>query len=202
MSNKGKRANSPPEPDDLALFHSAMSDVKPLRGKGRPVPTPVLADRVPPVIPKSRSGQAVRVQKPAPSALAPARPSVAERLPSIETKLLRAIRRGTESIEARLDLHGMTQEAAHAALGRFVTHARRRGFRIALVVTGKGQARRGDEDRVALGKAVSERGVLRRILPLWLSLAPLHGAILGVATASPHHGGEGAVYLHLRKVKE
>ena len=91
----------------------------------------------------------------------------------------------TESI----DLHGKTQREAHAALVRFLRRAQREGARFVLVITGKG----------VRGSADGERGVLRRQVPLWLQLPELRAYVVGFEAAHVGHGGEGALYVRIRK---
>jgi DNA-nicking Smr family endonuclease len=98
--------------------------------------------------------------------------------------------RGTESIDGRLDLHGRTQAQAHAALLSFLRAAQSRGAKNVLVITGKG-ARAAD----------GERGVLKRQLPMWLKLPELRSLVVGFEQAHIGHGGEGALYVRLRKEK-
>lgn len=98
-----------------------------------------------------------------------------------ETKM----RKGRLPLEGTLDLHGMTQERAFAALLRFVRAAVAQEKRTLLVITGKGA--RGE-------------GVLRRLLPLWLEEEPfLKSHRLALTPAQPKDGGSGAFYLRLRK---
>ncbi len=101
------------------------------------------------------------------------------------------LRRGMRPIEARLDLHGMTQEAAHRALSRFILAGVADRLRTVLVITGKG-ARVDPSDG-------SGRGVLRRAVPLWLEEPALAAHILATAPARPQHGGDGALYVLLRR---
>ena len=96
--------------------------------------------------------------------------------------------RGRTAIDARIDLHGMTQAEAHAALAHFLRRAQRDGAKFALVVTGKGTR-----------SAAGERGVLRRQVPLWLRLPELRDIVLGFEEAHVSHGGEGALYVRLRR---
>lgn len=98
--------------------------------------------------------------------------------------------RGRSTIEARLDLHGMTQAQAHAALLRFVQNAQAQGARFVLVITGTG----------ARGIA-GERGVLRRQVPLWFELPEFRRYVLGFESAHIGHGGEGALYVRIRRGK-
>ncbi len=89
-----------------------------------------------------------------------------------------------------LDLHGMTQAAAHGALRSFLFSSQARGDRCVLVITGKG-ARTGTEH--------AEPGVLRRVVPQWLRLPDLRGLVLGFEEAAQRHGGAGALYIRLRR---
>ncbi|MDX2235282.1 MAG: Smr/MutS family protein [Hyphomonadaceae bacterium] len=92
------------------------------------------------------------------------------------------VRRGRVDVAGRLDLHGMTQAEAQAALARFLAHHRAEGARCVLVVTGKG---RGDGG-----------GVLKAALPGWLG--GLSALSSGYAQAHQKHGGGGAYYVFLR----
>lgn len=95
----------------------------------------------------------------------------------------RRIRRGQNEIEARIDLHGHTQDSAHRAVVDFILRQASLGARCVLVITGKGR----------LGT-----GVLRARLFDWIADPDLRPFIAGYATAHPRHGGSGAVYLFLR----
>lgn len=95
-------------------------------------------------------------------------------------------RKGAE-VEAKLDLHGMSQTEAYAALYRFIRAQQAAGRRTLLVITGKGRA---------------GGGVLRRLLPLWLEEAPLRDAVVAFTPARPKDGGAGAFYVRLRKKKK
>ena len=106
------------------------------------------------------------------------------------------VARGRQPIDARIDLHGKTQKEAHAALLRFLQRAQAEGAKIVLVVTGKG-TRVGIGGREQPGAA--ERGVLRRQVPLWLSLPEFRALVVGFEDAHVGHGGEGALYVRLRR---
>jgi DNA-nicking Smr family endonuclease len=113
-------------------------------------------------------------------------------LTPVDRKTLLALRRGSRSVDAVIDLHGMRQSEAHGALLRFLGRAQGAGYSLVLVVTGKGGA--------AIGNAAfEERGVLRRMVPHWLRLPDLRGIVLGFEEASPQHGGSGALYVRLRR---
>lgn len=114
----------------------------------------------------------------------------------IEPKLKRKLTRGHIDIDGTIDLHGMRQAEAHAALRRFV-HARAgRGDRTLLVITGKG-LKKVDGDAAV----IIERGVLRSMLPIWLSEPGLAPLIAGWDVAAQSHGGEGAYYVRLRRAE-
>lgn len=122
----------------------------------------------------------------------PAKPQSA-RLPALAPfgrREKQRLARGTDSIDGRLDLHGRTQAQAHAALIGFLRGAQSRGAKNVLIITGKGA-------RAAEG----ERGVLKRQVPLWLNLPELRSLVVGFEQAHIAHGGEGALYVRLRKEK-
>ena len=118
----------------------------------------------------------------------PAPPSLAR----LDDRTKRRLVRGSVPIDERLDLHGMTQEAAHSALRHFLVNARARGARIVLVITGKG--------RGGMAAEVHERGVLRRSVPHWLADPSLRPIVLGFEEAHLAHGGAGAIYVRLRRL--
>jgi DNA-nicking Smr family endonuclease len=132
-----------------------------------------------------------RSRPPAPltAPVAPLKPA-APPLASLTRKMKHRIARGRHAIDGRLDLHGMTQAEAHAALIRFLHARQARGSKVVLVITGKGA--RGDD---------SGRGVLKRMVPLWLGLPELRDLIVGFENAAIGHGGEGALYVSLRKAR-
>jgi len=105
-------------------------------------------------------------------------------LHGIEPNRERRITIGRETIGARLDLHGMSQDRARAALQGFILRAQQEGQRAVLVITGRGRL---------------DAGVLRRRLPDWLAEAPLRAVVAGVSRAHRRHGGEGAFYVALKR---
>lgn len=155
--------------EDRTSWQQVTTGVIPLE-KGRKLPP-----EVPPAPPRRR-----RVH-PAPDRPAP--PPCSSPVPAIERSLLTRIARERLPIEARLDLHGMTEGEAEQRLVVFVQHCYAGGIRTALVITGKG---RGSE------------GVLRRAFTRWLETEALRGYVAGCHAASPAHGGSGAWYLRLR----
>jgi DNA-nicking Smr family endonuclease len=102
----------------------------------------------------------------------------------VDANLHRRLARGRESLAARIDLHGLTQDAARAVLAGFIQRSVDDGWRAVLVITGKG---------------VSGDGVLRRRVPDWLAEAPIRQHVAGVSEAHRRHGGEGALYVALKR---
>ena len=107
--------------------------------------------------------------------------------PPLDRRMLLRVKRGEMAIDARLDLHGMTQEAAHRALARFIAETANDGARMALVITGKG---RGGE------------GILRAAVPRWLNEPALRAQIVAIAPAPPQLGGSGALCVRLRRSRD
>jgi len=158
-------------PEDRALWRRVARTVEPRPGR-KPPPE-----------------EAPRPARPAPKPAAAPRPVTAA-APSKKTPAPadasgeRRVRRGKLEIEGRIDLHGLTHDAARAELLEFVAAARRAGKRAILVITGKGKG--GD-------------GVLRRHFPLWLRQPDFAAHVSAYAPAHPRHGGAGAFYVKLRR---
>lgn len=111
----------------------------------------------------------------------------------MDAKAFTRLKRGKLEPEARIDLHGLRVDRAHAELTGFILRAQTRGFRLVLVITGKGQ-REDPYDPMP-----RRRGVLKTQVPVWLRMAPLAQAVLQVSEAHRKHGGEGAYYVYLRR---
>jgi DNA-nicking Smr family endonuclease len=119
----------------------------------------------------------------------PVQPPSAPPLAPLGRRERSQLSRGKKQIEARLDLHGMTLTDAHHALLAFLQRASSNGLTFVLVITGKGKA----------GTAESGRGVLRRQVPQWLGLPELRSHVVGFEAAHIGHGGEGALYVRVRR---
>ncbi len=120
---------------------------------------------------------------------------------AVEARKVKKLSKGRSGIEARLDLHGLRQHEAHSLLRNFIRDCQARGLKFVLVITGKG---RDDDDASLSFGAMMERtprGVLRRSVPMWLADIDLRSSIVGYSTAAAHHGGEGAFYVELRRLK-
>ena len=171
--------------EERALWESVARQVKPLRKKPRaaksvaahasdaPAPKPVASPRPVPSV------HAPKPSKPTAPPLAP-----------LGRRERSQLSRGRKQIDARLDLHGMTQTRAHRALFGFLQRAHGEGLTFVLVITGKGKM--GVE---------SERGVLRRQVPQWLGLPEFRLLVVGFEEAYIGHGGEGALYVRIRRAR-
>jgi DNA-nicking Smr family endonuclease len=169
--------------EERRLWAHVARGVTPMRGRAfPPEPDPEPAAPVPaPVPPPSPP-------RPGPSHRVPPGPPLAP----VERKTLLALRRGSRAVDGVMDLHGLRQDEAHAALIGFLRRSQAAGHGLVLVITGKGAAGTG-------GSLFEERGVLRRVVPHWLRLPDLRSLVLGFDEASPHHGGSGALYVRLRR---
>jgi DNA-nicking Smr family endonuclease len=174
--------------EEEALWRGVARSIKPLRpsktktkATAQSAPAPSKRKSVPPHSPK--------LLQP----VAPASPRKPPPLASLDRREKKRVVRGRDAIDARIDLHGMTQSEAHDALIRFVRRAQTSGARLVLVVTGKGSGTSRDTER--------ERGVLRRLVPLWLALPEFRPFIVGFDAAHVAHGGEGALYVRLRRIR-
>jgi len=133
-----------------------------------------------------------------PAAVPAKRATHAPPLADLDHRKVRRLAAGRERIDARIDLHGMRQAEAHAALRSFLLGCHASGRRNVLVITGKGgAAQRGAEPADGLFD-LRERGVLKRSVPMWLAEPELRAIVVGFRTASLRHGGEGALYVQLR----
>ena len=149
------------ESDERALWREAMRGVKRLDAvPAAPEPEPS---------PSAKTRALPRPENPAP-------------MPrhGLDRRSAQRLKRGRTAIDARLDLHGMTQAEAHRALAAFLARAQKTGLRVVLVITGKS-------------------GVLFGAVPRWLGEGDNRGRVLATARAQPPHGGEGALYLFLRR---
>jgi DNA-nicking Smr family endonuclease len=117
---------------------------------------------------------------------------------ALDRRSVRKIATGRIEIDANIDLHGMRQTQAHAALRRFLSACRDGGCRTVLVVTGKGGAPRKTASPADTFER-SDRGVLRNNVPRWLCEPELSALVIGFTAAHPRHGGDGALYVTLRK---
>jgi DNA-nicking Smr family endonuclease len=183
-------------PEDANLWLEMTSDVKPLPGRARPKPVIQKA----PESKKPEVSEILEVQEILPSIRTTSAAPRAPAGPGIDRSYNERLRRGKISIEARIDLHGMTQKQAEVALQRFILSAHHRGLRCVLVITGKGRERK-NKAPADISWADTRPGVLKRAVPGWLAAAALAALILQTHPARPQHGGDGALYVLLRRRK-
>lgn len=173
--------------EELQLWESVAKQAKPLRKRSRPAKTVTEPAKETPVIAKPASS----LKQQAPPRKTVAAASVPPPLAPLGRRERSQLSRGRKDIDGRLDLHGMTQTRAHRALLSFLHHAHANGLTFVLVITGKGRTV-GPE---------SERGVLRRQVPQWLGLPEFRSLIVGFEEAHIGHGGEGALYVRVRRAR-
>jgi len=169
--------------EERSLWESVAKQVKPLRKKPR-APKPHAAEPKQSAPAPSKAALRPIVSVPAPK---PAMPP----LVTLSRRERSKLSRGKSEIDARIDLHGMTQVRAHHALLGFLQRAHSDGLAFVLVITGKGK----------VGGPDAERGVLRRQVPQWLSLPEFRSLVVGFEQAHIGHGGEGALYVRIRRAR-
>jgi DNA-nicking Smr family endonuclease len=171
--------------EERALWESVIKQTKPLRKKHRSAEPHAALPKVESHI-AAKAVVPPKLLSPA-TAPAPAKPVVPPLAP-LGRREKAQLSRGRKEIEARLDLHGMTQARAHRALSGFLHRAHGDGLTFVLIITGKGK----------IG-AETERGVLRRQVPQWLSQPEFRAFVVGFEEAHIGHGGAGALYVRIRR---
>jgi DNA-nicking Smr family endonuclease len=161
----------PLKSDEQHIWGMVAATIHPLPGRGTPTASQQAA----------KTETAARIAPPRPQTRAA---KVREQLDAIEPNRRHRIAREREDIGARLDLHGLDQVRARAVLEGFLANAFHEGWRAVLVITGKG---------------VQGDGVLKRRAPEWLAAPHLAHIVAGISDAARHHGGEGALYVALKR---
>ena len=173
----------PIRPDEQKLWAMVAATVHPHDGRPAAPVKPPAEPAIPALKAKGRvADPAARL--PLSEILPALRPPLRGEPEGIEPRRKHRIAKEREQIGARIDLHGMDQQRAKAALEAFVLRAWDEGYRAVLVITGKGTL--GD-------------GVLRRRAPEWLGGMALRGVVAGISEAHRRHGGEGALYVALKR---
>jgi DNA-nicking Smr family endonuclease len=182
----------PPEPAvEGESFADLLFGVKPLAREARKGTPPTPA---PPPVDEEAEAEAARAQLRALVNGGEARFEIHDdgvriegRRLDVDPKVIRRLRRGELMIDLRCDLHGLTAAEGRARLEDMLPRARQRGERVLLVIHGKGHHSPGG------------KGVLRGEMAAWLSQGPASVHVAAFTTATPEDGGEGAVYVLLRK---
>lgn len=169
--------------DDSALFRAAVGDVRPLRHDQAPTRTPP-----PRPVPRQREADEKRVlDELLDGPIDPGDLETGEELTflreGVQKRVLRRLRRGQFSVQAELDLHGMTVPVARAQLRQFINDSRRRDVRCVRIIHGKGL------------RSHNRGPVLKGLVDRWLRQL---GEVIAFASARPVDGGTGAVYVLLR----
>lgn len=189
-----------PSSTEQALWRLAMRDTVPLTPRAESLePVPVIPEisetvtQVPVPVPVTMSPR----PKPKPLMLEPLKTRRGVPVAGLDRRTSERLRKGQLPIEARIDLHGMTQDRARDALDRFVAGAADRGLRAILVITGKGAS-----TAPADPWQPPRSGVLRANVPRWLNELPNRPRILAITEAQPQDGGGGALYVLLRRQRQ
>jgi DNA-nicking Smr family endonuclease len=174
MKRRSRRLTS----EERQLWAQVAAGVRPLKGRA---PDPELgADQ-----PGGADAPPARSGAPLASPAAAAIPTILPPVGPLERR---------QGIDAAIDLHGLRQADAHRALRAFLHRSQGSGFKVVLVITGKGAAG-------APSVPFEERGVLRRVVPHWLRLPDLRPLVVGFEEAAVRHGGAGALYVRLRRAR-
>lgn len=188
---------------DLALFDLIVRDVKPLKSTRRAVDSDRRKRETDQSIPKNGAKEVENKSYAADlgSDLKPEHPPIliskhpSGKVPGVDRRTALKLKRGKFYIEGKIDLHGMDREEARAALVRFIEYSFQASRRTLLVITGKGNRKNSNTDKFV----TNSQGVLRRMLPIWLSKPPIAGQVLAFSAAQPEHGGTGAFYVLLKR---
>lgn len=172
--------------DEQALWNALARTVRPIRPHRQPLPVAPAPAAI--IDPPPRKGLTPPPLRPAPPV--PARAPAA----ILDSGWEKRIRGGSISPDVSIDLHGHSLSAAHARLNQAITAALTRDARVMLVVTGK-------PPRATAGHGASRRGAIRAEIGHWLETGPYADRIASVRIAHPRHGGDGALYVILRRKK-
>lgn len=195
---------------DRSLFERAMDNVKPLKRRDRvDAKTPSVvqsnAEDLPDEWLKGTGLKAIATFR-HPSlerGKADTNDSALSPREGIDRKTRRALEKGRERVDRTIDLHGLNQVNAFSVLVRTIERAVLRDMKTVLVITGKGGARFSQISGGAASRTRAdfdiEGGVLKRMVPLWLSGETLRPFVESYAPAAKSHGGEGALYVRLRR---
>lgn len=179
--------------EDRILWAELVRSVSPMHGQKGLRTSTTLSEPVAPPPPAPKRASAAAAKKPF-LADAPSPGPVGRPEPGLDRRTSERMRRGERTPDSRIDLHGMTAARAHSRLDTFIGAALARGDRMVLVITGKG--RRPKDDIMA-----PDIGLLRSEVPQWLRAGPHRDHILGIYQAHRRHGGEGALYVYLRRAR-
>lgn len=180
------RTPKPLTEDDRILWDIVARTARPLRPRKAALSP---QEQTAPVVPAAPEKAQVPRKSSRPAMPSYTPPVSIPRAPThLDRPTLDRLAAGRLHIDARVDLHGMTQDEAHALLYAFLSRARINGARYVLVITGKGSASGGD-------------GVLKRSLPGWLATPLFRALVSSHHPAARGHGGAGALYVRIRRAQ-
>jgi DNA-nicking Smr family endonuclease len=172
-------------PDEARVWRAVAETVTPLPGRALPPDEDEAVASPPPAVSPAADNPVPPPRSAAPRAIPPLLPALrAGETPGLDRRSADRLKRGEMAIDDCLDLHGMTQDSAHARLTACIARAFESGRRCVLVITGKGR---------------DGAGILRAQVPRWLNQSPLRERVLGFSIARNHHGGEGALYVLVKR---
>lgn len=180
---------------EASLWAQVANSVTPLKGH-IPPPGPAAAGIVPPVEPATAPGAAkgrVKGRVPPPR-IVPAPPPAERRTPppGLDSHWERRLAKATIGPDFTLDLHGHTLDQAHRRLDTGLGQAKAMGARLVLLVTGRPRPAEA-ADRA------SRRGAIRAKVLDWLAAGPHASDIAAIRPAHRRHGGDGALYIVLKR---
>lgn len=182
MSSRGRKL----APEEAALWKRVIATVQPLHPARRAEPAPEPPPPPRPAVPSRPAPAAKTAPKPSPAP----RPARAE---TLDGSWDRRLSRGLVAPDSTVDLHGHSLASAYDRLDRGLAQAIARGDRVLLLVTGK--------PPVAESQRPHSRGAIRAAVGDWLAASRHADRIAAVRGALPRHGGTGALYIVLRRVK-
>ncbi len=175
--------------EERALWAHVAQSIRPLPGRKMPKVEPLATAQTSVKLEGLSIGGALEpVQRPGIKPLVP-----------LERRMRQRVTRGQSPIDGVLDLHGMRQDEAHRALLNFIHRKVHEGAIVVMVITGKGGLSMNSERG---WPTTDGRGVLKRLVPHWLSDPGQRRYVLGFEDAAQHHGGTGALYVRLRRLKD
>ena len=184
-------ARRPISEEERALWQSVAKTATPMKRRRKSEPKPVVSNEKPaPKAAKIKPKPAAAMLPPPQAPAAPKHHELSHGLAiGIDKRQAERFRGGRLPIEGRIDLHGRTQQQAHDDLRAFLADAHADGKRCVLVITGKGMT-------------ASKSGVLKENVPRWLNEPGLRRHVLAFDYAERQHGGEGALYVLLKRDRE
>jgi len=192
MGGSKRTRRRPLSAEDKALWEHVTQSVRRVNTDKQGVLSPDAEDNASPA-PQKRAAKPKRapmrpISEPAPSPPAHV-PLSHGTTAGMDRRTAQRLKRGKLDIQGKIDLHGHTQAAAHRELESFLYARYMAGARTVLVITGKGDLIGG------------RPGVLRAAVPRWFNEMPMRQWVAGFSYAAPKDGGDGALYVRLKRRK-